>query len=131
MNSNTDQFRLISQTYYRIARKMARSLFENDPRIGLYLITQFPDCPLFDPPYIENTYRFYLTQVEAMMSRADLDARKNLQTCPFCQGPMFCIGLPHVHTAAEGGIWCGGTVGFAHPSCAPWVAAQPRQGTHH
>jgi len=115
-----DPFRLVIQTYGNLARKMSRSLFEIDPRIGLPLTVLFPDCPLFDPPYIEQPYKNYLSKTGSL-SVKEQDVRRILRTCPFCQGIMFCVGLPNSGSTVEGGVWCGGNVGFAHPSCAPWV----------
>jgi hypothetical protein len=100
----------IWKTYHSIARKISRKLFEVDPRIGMPLTKKFPDCPLFDPPYIETPYEHYLT------GKGPSGVFTTLTTCHFCMQRIYPYGdgvLP--------GLWCGGNVGFAHEDCAPWA----------
>jgi hypothetical protein len=128
MNMDTEQF--IWRSYHAIARKMARTLFEFDPRIGLPLNKFFPDCPLFDPSYIVVPYQNYLGDGVKPTLKPGITATTNiidyretfntLTTCHFCMDRIAPYGggvLP--------GVWCGGNVGFAHDNCAPWV--EPRR----
>lgn len=102
------------RVYHVIARKMSFQLFEDDPRIGLPLDSGFPDCPLFDPPYIKLPYAEYFSP--RIASQPDLvEVYNTLTTCPFCSRSL--IGRTTV--------WCGGNVGFAHQACAPWVTPKP------
>lgn len=112
--TNMDPEQLIWRTYHALARKMSRTLFEFDPRIGLPLNDRFPDCPLFDPPYITHPYQTYLG---LQRNKVFDETFTTLTTCPFCQGRLF--GVPV--TGVNPGVWCGGNVGFAHEACAPWV----------
>ena len=99
------------KVYIGIARKLAPHLYEADPRIGLPQNGGFPDCPLFDPPYVVESYRTYLgngfnyeTPIEI------LDAARILRTCPLCNGGM-----------GSQGVWGGGNLAFVHRECAPWI----------
>lgn len=120
----SDLDRMIWGIYHNLARKLSFKLFEYDPRIGLPLSIKFPDCPLFDPPYIVVPYQNYLgggPKPQGKVSNSTNitkynDVSNTLTTCPFCQG--------RIHPFEGGiypGVWCGGNVGFAHEDCAPWV----------
>lgn len=110
---------LVWRTYHSIARKMAFKLFEQDPRIGISLSENFPDCPLFDPPYIQAPIRNYLMKGgDGIWKKKPetLEVKDTLTTCPLCNR--------HIHPfdgSRELGVWCGGNLGFAHENCAPWV----------
>jgi hypothetical protein len=116
-----DLERTVWQTYYNVARKMAFKLFEIDPRIGLPLSENFPNCPLFDPPYLAAPYRNYLKERggDAVWKRKPetIEVKKTLTTCPRCDEPI------HPYEGSrKPGVWCGGNLGFAHEECVPWVA---------
>jgi len=116
--TNMDPEQLIWRTYHELARKMSRTLFEYDPRIGLPLNDRFPDCPLFDPPYINLPYQNYLGGKSKLQGNKVFDETfTTLTTCPFCQGRLSRDPTTGIYL----GVWCGGNVGFAHDSCAPWV----------
>lgn len=107
-------------TYHSAARKISFKLFEQDPRIGLPLSEGFPDCPLFDPPYLAAPYLNYLREKGGdgiwKKKPETIEVRKHLTTCPFCESPIYPYG-----GSRKVGVWCGGNVGFAHEDCAPWV----------
>lgn len=115
--SNMDPEQLIWRTYHALARKMSRTLFEFDPRIGLPLNDRFPDCPLFDPPNVGLPYAKYLNMTDPERALSSMrETFISLTTCPFCQGRIHPYDGSH-----KKGVWCGGNVGFAHEACAPWV----------
>lgn len=114
-----DLERSIWATYHGIARKMSFRLFEKDPRIGLPLAEGFPNCPLFDPPYIRAPIRNYLMKGGDGIWKKQPETvavLKTLTTCPFCETPMHPF-----EGSRRLGLWCGGNVGFAHEECAKWV----------
>lgn len=119
-----DLEREIWRSYYEIARKMAYKLFEEDPRIGLSLSEHFPDCPLFDPPYLAAPYRNYLREKGGdgiwKKKPETLEVKRTLTTCPRCEEPMHPFG-----GSRKPGVWCGGNLGFLHEECAPWVTPRP------
>lgn len=115
-----DVERTVWRVYFDLARKMAFKLFEHDPRIGLPLSENFPDCPLFDPPYLAAPYRNYLKERggDAQWKRKPetLEVKRTLTVCPRCD--------EHMHPyegSRKPGVWCGGNLGFAHEECVPWV----------
>lgn len=117
--ASDDVERSIWATYHGIARKMSLRLFEHDPRIGLPLAEGFPNCPLFDPPYLWAPIRTYLMKGgdKKWKEQPDtVDIKKTLTTCPFCQD-----SIHPFNGSRRLGLWCGGNVGFAHGECAPWV----------
>lgn len=115
-----DAERTVWSAYHSIARKLSFKLFEYDPRIGLPLSEEFPNCPLFDPPYLIHPIRNHLREKggDAEWKRKpEVQAvKKTLTTCPFCEMPIWPYG-----GSRRTGVWCGGNVGFAHEDCAPWV----------
>lgn len=118
--SGSDIENSVWRKYHEIARKMSYHLFEKDPRIGLALKGGFPNCPLFDPPYIRAPIRNYLEEKGGdgiwKKSPETIEVKKTLTTCPFCETPIHPYG-----GSRRLGLWCGGNVGFAHEGCAPWV----------
>ena len=115
-----DLERTVWATYNGIARKMSFRLFEKDPRIGLPLAEGFPNCPLFDPPYIQAPIRNYLKEKGGdgiwKKKPETVEVKKTLTTCHFCDSPIHPYG-----GSRRLGVWCGGNAGFAHEDCAPWV----------
>ena len=106
--------------YFGLARKMSFQFFELDPRIGIPLTTNamvpFPSSPLFDPPYIVESYAHYLCKPASRFTQEDREVAGTLKTCSFCESPIYPFG-----GSRKPGVWCGGNVGFAHTDCAPWV----------
>lgn len=115
-----DLERTVWSAFHGLARKMSFKLFEHDPRIGLPLAEGFPNCPLFDPPYIQAPIRNYLMEKGGdgiwKKKPETIEVKKTLTTCPFCENPIHPYG-----NSRRLGVWCGGNVGFAHEECAPWV----------
>lgn len=117
--AHEDMERTMWEMYHGIARKMSFRLFEKDPRIGLPLAEGFPNCPLFDPPYLRAPIRTYLMKGGDGVWKKQPDTvevKKTLTTCPFCQD-----SIHPFDGSRRLGLWCGGNVGFAHEECAPWV----------
>jgi hypothetical protein len=115
---DADMEREVWRVYHGMARKMSFRLFEFDPRIGLPMNDSFPDCPLFDPPYIVGPYSHYLAlkPIPGQVTPKTREVTKTLTTCPFCLGRSLPFG-----GSLNPAVWCGGNVGFAHEACAPWV----------
>jgi hypothetical protein len=115
-----DVERTVWSAYHGVARKMSRWLYEKDPRIGLSLAEGFPNCPLFDPPYLAAPIRNYLQQKGGdgiwKKQPETVNVREILTTCPFCKGSIY----PY-NGSRRLGVWCGGNLGFVHEDCAPWV----------
>ena len=106
-----DLEREIWGAYHTLARKLSFRLFEHDPRRGLSPTSSFPDCPLFDPPYVTLPYTNYLSPgLLGHTTKEFREAQRILTTCPFCEQS----------TKGRDSVWCGGNVGFAHTHCAPW-----------
>jgi hypothetical protein len=115
-----DAERTVWSAYHSIARKLSFKLFEQDPRIGLPLNDGFPNCPLFDPPYLIHPIRNHLREkggdANWKQKPEVQEVKKTLTTCPFCEMPIWPYG-----GSRRPGVWCGGNVGFAHEECASWV----------
>ena len=114
-----DLERTVWSAYHSIARKMSFRLFEKDPRIGLGLSDRFPNCPLFDPPYIRAPIRTYLKKGgDGIWKREPetVEVLRTLTTCHICE-----TSIHPYEGSRRLGVWCGGNVGFAHEDCAPWV----------
>lgn len=101
-------------TLEAMAGKLAPHLFEFDPRIGMPLDDQFPECPLFDPGLMRAGIKRALRHLRRGDDPVDEETEKlaeSLGVCPLCGGA----------SLVQESVWGGGNLGFVHPECAPWI----------
>lgn len=104
-------------TLEAMAGKLAPHLFEYDPRIGMPLSEQFPECPLFDPSLmragVKRALR-HLQRGDAQVPRETLELADSIGKCPLCGSASVVLES----------VWGGGNLGFVHAECAPWIRVQ-------
>jgi hypothetical protein len=114
--SEKEAFAFFVRYIHEMARKLSYQLFEHDPRIGMRFHEDFPNSPLFDPPYVTTTFKEWNQQVRRRGYKDDMT--EALAKCPFCNRYFTEVELFSVYPPV---VWCGGNVGFSHTHCAPWV----------
>lgn len=124
----SDPTPLILQAYERMARQLAPSLFELDPRIGESFADDPPpeECPLFDPisplarfPYPHKIYRDISEWcLEYGKARKDYHLIPSVSSFPPC---VFCSESVILHEYPDEIVWGGGNIGCVHQICAPWI----------
>ena len=122
----TEAIRLVYKRFIKMAQRLSYQLFEMDPRIGLYRTLNFPYSPLFDPPYLKQPYRIYLSEPlhQRPTYRGNAENRPPadiLQRCPLCNCFTSNFSSNFGEINADAGVWGGANLGFVHPRCVPWI----------
>lgn len=125
--SQTEVEEQILRAFIGLASKLAPSLFELDPRIGMHLGMAFPSSPLFDPPdrarhpaVVPRIYKkIHDWATTNQLAMSAYPGSIQAPPCPFCGKGVIGDAEP------EEILWAGGNLGWIHGKCGSWMFDEP------
>lgn len=121
----------VLKTLKEMAQKCAPSLYEIDPRIGMFHIDgpkPIPECPLFDSikPIERASTAYQVYQREWSNSSSGMRQpvlHKVAFPCVFCSISVLDTNPSSLFRVATENrvVWGGGNIGWVHRQCAPWI----------